>query len=85
MDAVNLSDRDQLTDLVERAEAGEDVTILRDGKPVARIVPVPSKDRAEELSRKSIDMEALRRLRATMPMSDISGVEILREMRDSRY
>jgi len=86
MDAVNLSDRDQLTDLVERAEAGEDVTILRDGKPVARIVPVPAKDEAKKP--RGIDPEALRAMREltdSMPMSDISGVEILREMRDSRY
>jgi prevent-host-death family protein len=30
----------KLSQLVERAEAGEDVVIARNGKPVARLVPV---------------------------------------------
>jgi prevent-host-death family protein len=32
----------QLSKLVERAEAGEDIVIARNGKPVARLVPVAS-------------------------------------------
>jgi len=30
----------KLSQLVERAEAGEDIVIARNGKPVARLVPV---------------------------------------------
>jgi len=30
----------QLSQLVKRAEAGEDIIIARNGKPVARLVPV---------------------------------------------
>jgi prevent-host-death family protein len=33
----------KLSQLVERAEAGEDVVIARNGKPVARLVPVSGK------------------------------------------
>jgi prevent-host-death family protein len=32
----------KLSQLVTRAEAGEDIVIARNGKPVARLVPVPS-------------------------------------------
>jgi len=32
----------KLSQLVERAEAGEDIVIARNGKPVARLVPVIS-------------------------------------------
>jgi prevent-host-death family protein len=32
----------KLSQLVERAEAGEDVVIARNGKPVARLVPIAS-------------------------------------------
>jgi prevent-host-death family protein len=32
----------KLSRLVERAEAGEDIVIARNGKPVARLVPVVS-------------------------------------------
>jgi prevent-host-death family protein len=79
MAAINLSDaKAQLSNLVDRAERGEEVTILRRGKPAARLVAV-------EQPKKPIDVEALRRLRAKMPEGTLTGVEILREMRDSRY
>ena len=32
----------RLSQLVQRAEAGEDIVIARNGKPVARLVPVPT-------------------------------------------
>jgi prevent-host-death family protein len=35
-----------LSKLVERAEAGEDVVIQRNGKPVARLVPVVEEPRS---------------------------------------
>jgi prevent-host-death family protein len=35
-----------LSRLVERAEAGEDVVIQRNGKPVARLVPVVEEPRS---------------------------------------
>lgn len=78
MDAVNLSDaKARFSELVERAAKGEEVTILKRGRPIAMIV-------GAEQPRKPIDLEALRRLRARMPVSDLSGVDIIREMRDSR-
>jgi prevent-host-death family protein len=78
MDGVNLSEaKARLSELVGRAEAGEDVTILRRGKAVARIV-------AMDQPRRKLDVDALRALTSKMKMSEISGVEILREMRDSR-
>ncbi len=42
----------QLTDLVRRAEAGEDVVLTRHGQPAVRLSPV----------RRVIDMEARRKL-----------------------
>ena len=33
-----------LSQLVERAEAGEEIVIARNGKPVARLVPVASRN-----------------------------------------
>jgi prevent-host-death family protein len=32
----------KLSQLVERAESGEDIVIARNGKPVARLVPIPT-------------------------------------------
>lgn len=34
----------KLSQLVERAEAGEEIVIARNGKPVARLVPVARKN-----------------------------------------
>jgi prevent-host-death family protein len=81
MDAVNLSDaKARLSELVERAEAGEDVTILRRGRPVARIVAV-------ERPKKRIDVEALRALTAGMkPYQDPEGLGFVERLRrDDRY
>ncbi|HEX8217490.1 MAG TPA: type II toxin-antitoxin system prevent-host-death family antitoxin [Allosphingosinicella sp.] len=84
MDAVNLSDaKARLSELVERAEAGEEVTITRRGKPVARIVAI-------EKPRKPLDLDALRALReltSKMPMyEDPDGLSFVERMRrDDRY
>ena len=37
----------KLSKLVERAEAGEDIVIARNGKPVARLVPIARKNSLE--------------------------------------
>lgn len=40
MDSVNLADvASNLTRLIERAEAGEEIIIYRAGRPVARLMP----------------------------------------------
>lgn len=41
MSAINIYDaKAQLSKLVARAEAGEEITLARNGKPVARLVPL---------------------------------------------
>jgi prevent-host-death family protein len=68
-----------LSELVERAAAGETVRITRRGKPVAQIV-------AAEGPRKPIDIAAVRAMVATMPMQKESARKIVRRMRDAaRY
>jgi prevent-host-death family protein len=68
-----------LSELVERAAAGEPVCITRRGKPVAQITAVAS-------PRKSINLAALRALTDAMPMQQESAGEFIRRMRDEdRY
>ena len=79
MSALNIAEaKARFSDLIGRAEGGEEIEIMRRGKPVAKIVPI-------QRPKKPIDIEALRELRSRMTPSEITGVEILREMRDSRY
>jgi prevent-host-death family protein len=80
METVNLADaKTRLSELVERAAAGEVVRITRRGKPVALITPV-------ETPRKPIDITALRTLTDSMPLQKQSAREFVRKMRDKeRY
>lgn len=80
MDTVNLADaKARLSSLIARVESGETVEITRRGKPVARIVGI-------ERPRKPVDVEALRKLVAPMPMQEESAGDFMRRMRDDeRY
>ncbi len=52
----------QFAALISEAEAGESLTILRQGKPVAQIIPFPEVSGATEAER----LAALERLRTLM-------------------
>jgi prevent-host-death family protein len=68
----------QLSQLIDRVESGETVEITRRGKLVACVSP-------PEKKLKKIDVDALRRLTARLPMQKQSAVDLIREMRDSGY
>lgn len=53
MDIAVSDAKAQLTDLVRRAEAGEEVILTRHGTPVARIAPI-AKPRLSEAERRQI-------------------------------
>jgi len=80
MDTFNLSDaKARLSELVDRAEAGESIDITRRGKPVARLVPA-------QKPRVPIDVEALLAAAKEMPFQTQSAGDFVREMRDTdRY
>lgn len=80
MKSYSLADaKARLSELVERAAAGEPVQITRRGKPVAQIV-------AAQRPRKPIDVAALRAVAETMPKQRESTRKFIRRMRDdSRY
>jgi len=69
----------RLSELVQRAEAGESVRITRRGRPVAEITPI-------RRERKAVDVDALRRLTDGMTRSPESAGDLVRRMRDEgRY
>lgn len=74
---VNIADaKAQLSDLVARAEKGEEIEIARRGVPVARLLPPTQR-------KPGIDVEALRRLTDKMTYQEESAGEFFRRMRDS--
>jgi prevent-host-death family protein len=80
MDTVNLADaKARLSELVSRAEAGEDVRISRRGKPVVRLTRI-------DQPKKPIDFAAWRELTDSMPNPTESTETFIRRMRDdARY
>ena len=77
MDAISFTEaKAHLSELFDRAEAGETIEVTRRGKPVGRIVP-------PERKLQKIDVEALRAFTNSQPMQKADSV---REMRDdARY
>ncbi len=80
MESVNLADaKAHLSELVDRAAAGDSVRIVRRGKPVAQIGPI-------ERQCRPIDRAALRALTDAMPRQSKSARSAIRRMRDEdRY
>jgi len=67
-----------LSELLERAEKGEEVVITRRGEPVAQLAPVRS-------AKPGIDFARLRALRAAMPKAKTPAAKLVRKMRDATY
>lgn len=77
---INIADaKARLSELVERAAAGEPVCITRRGKPVARLTPVVA-------PRKKIDIKMLQAVTEGMPEQSESAGDFMRRIRDdARY
>ena len=76
MKKVNLADaKARLSELVERAAAGEAVCITRRGKAVAQITAVDTPG-------KRIDPAALRAMSDAMPIQPQTARDFIRRMRD---
>lgn len=80
MTAINLAQaKARLSELVERAAAGETIEITKRGKPIAQLVPVRKK-------LKPIDFEAIKKIADSMPYQEESAGDFMRRLRDSeRY
>ena len=73
MESMNFSEaKAHLSEVVDRVESGESVTLIRHGVPF-------------ELPLKRIDFEALYAEVSKMPMSSVDSVDIIRAMRDESY
>lgn len=78
MQTMNVREtREKLSHLLDAVAAGEEITILRHGKPAARLT-APQPDRVQFLDRSG--------LRRSVPASKESAAEAVRNLRDDeRY
>ncbi len=67
--------RQELPDLIDRVEAGEEIIISRQGKPVAQLIAAP-----KTLKR----LPALSEFRARIGVLGTPAAELLRAQRDER-
>lgn len=67
--------REALPELVQRAEAGEEIVITRQGRPVARLIGAPRKPRS---------LPSLREFRRSLVATGTPAVTLVREERDAR-
>ena len=68
----------RLSELLKRAEAGEEIVITRRGEAVATLAPI-------SVERKPPDWARIDALRNTMPRMTTNSAEIVRTLRDERY
>jgi prevent-host-death family protein len=77
--------KNRLPKLLDLALAGEEVTITRRGKPIARIVAEQSTQNVVDRPKSPYDVEWLKRHIVT-PKVQLDGGELVRRMRDeARY
>ncbi len=72
--------KDNLSSLIDKALAGEEVVITRHGKPTVRLHAIAGAP-VRKLSPREA-MENLRRVREARPTFDISSADLIRQMRD---
>ena len=77
MSAVNLATaKSQLSELINKVEAGEEVVITRHGRPVVRVVPATP-------LKQPVPVQRLAALRKSLPKLSKSSALLLRELRDA--
>jgi prevent-host-death family protein len=67
--------RQELPDLIDRAEAGEEIVITRQGKAVAKLIPAPKTVKP---------LPSLAEFRQGIGHAGTPAVQLLREERDGR-
>jgi prevent-host-death family protein len=73
--------RNNFSSLIDRVEKGEEITITRNGKPVAKLVAaVPVRD----VARAKDALERLRRRREAMPKDALKGLSIQEMIKEGR-
>jgi prevent-host-death family protein len=75
--------KDKLSELIGRAEKGEDIVITRHGKPVAKISGLDAKPAPKRITKEAIEWLDKHRVKGKMPKED-AGTFVSR-MRDEDW
>lgn len=67
-----------LSDLLEKVEAGEEITITKHGAPVAKLVPIKKEVSAEE---RAAAIRRIQKLAASLSLGGLKVKDLLREGR----
>ena len=79
MQRVNVREaRQQISRLLDAVAAGEEIVIMRRGKPAARLLPT------SEIETGKMRFPDRSTLRAMVPPAKLPAAELIREMRDER-
>ena len=79
MQRVNVREaRQQISRLLDTVAAGEEIVIMRHGKPAARLLP------ASDVETGKMCFPDRSALRAMIPPAKLPAAELIREMRDER-
>jgi prevent-host-death family protein len=79
MQNVNVAEaKARFSELLAKVECGGEIVITRRGHAVARLTAV-------KRPKKPLDLSALDSLRARQPLSKVSSLRLIREMRDEKY
>ncbi|MEA1866828.1 MAG: type II toxin-antitoxin system prevent-host-death family antitoxin [Thermodesulfobacteriota bacterium] len=79
MQRVNVREAgQQISRLLDAVAAGEEIVIMRRGKPTARLLPT------SEIKTGKISFPDHSALRAMIPPAKLPAAELIREMRDKR-
>ncbi len=80
MSTISLAEaKARLSELIDRAEAGEEICITRRGKAVARLLPATR-------ARKAIDLGDMQKVTARLPQQPEDAAAFVRRMREEdRY
>ncbi|MBX3453545.1 type II toxin-antitoxin system prevent-host-death family antitoxin [Ferrovibrio sp.] len=77
----------KFSELIDRAQQGETIVILRHGKPVIRFTPEPAAEEQQNTAPKvpgKVDVAALRKGLVKQRKGALSAVEAVRRMRNEQ-
>lgn len=74
--------KNNFTHLLDRAQAGESITITRHGKPIAELKAAPTLASGKSLEDRRAALQRLAEWRDKQPPLGISAVDLVRQMRD---